>query len=447
MAFQTGSQLRPELSSVDYTPFLQAAGQAAQMQAQGIAQLGSVIGKGIDAYSQNKEREKQAAGIIKAADTMSSGFEPILEKVDPRIATALQDLRSRISDPSLSTLERASAAKAFMESAPNLLNAGVKYLDAQLNVQQRQDVQTAKVEEFNRKQRIADAARSVAVGKAMPSNLTPEEQNEAFISAATMREKGQMTYRTDINGVPTQVTKNLLTGEETTSQVRQPYMSVEDTLKLKSKEKLIDIGAEAVKAVQTEVDSASAQSDLAEQINDAMERGATTGPFAEASSSVKNLAESVFGGDYGATVQKLYVQGGKGLTSVQRRAIAKGLGTMSDDDRKDFDKGLMSINDPKQAVKYYVEVARLNKERADARQAFISQLLENGATLDVVQSELSKLKKQEPFISSVARQRVFGGQSAAAPVTTAAPQAPATVGGNILERLRAEQERRKAGNK
>ena len=37
MAVATGSQIRPELSAVDYTPFLQAAGQSAQMQAQGIA--------------------------------------------------------------------------------------------------------------------------------------------------------------------------------------------------------------------------------------------------------------------------------------------------------------------------------------------------------------------------------------------------------------------------
>jgi hypothetical protein len=54
MAVATGSQLRPELSAVDYTPFQQAAGQAAQMQAQGIAAASSGLLGAIREYSQNK---------------------------------------------------------------------------------------------------------------------------------------------------------------------------------------------------------------------------------------------------------------------------------------------------------------------------------------------------------------------------------------------------------
>lgn len=54
MAVATGSQLRPELSAVDYTPFQQAAGQAAQMQAQGIAAASSGLFDAVRQYSQNK---------------------------------------------------------------------------------------------------------------------------------------------------------------------------------------------------------------------------------------------------------------------------------------------------------------------------------------------------------------------------------------------------------
>ena len=64
MAFQTGSQLRPELSAVNYTPFLQAAGQSAQMQlagTQAIAKgLEDVVGKVTKAI---QERQAQSEGV------------------------------------------------------------------------------------------------------------------------------------------------------------------------------------------------------------------------------------------------------------------------------------------------------------------------------------------------------------------------------------------------
>lgn len=440
MAFATGSQIRPELSAVDYTPFLQAAGQSAQMQAQGIgAAVGGAV-KGFESYVQNKEREKQAQGVIKAADVLSSGFEPILQKVDPRIATALQDLRTRISDPNLSTTERATAAKSFMEQAPTLLNAGVKFLDTQLVTQARAGEIAAKAAEKLSKEKVAAAARNYAIGKPIDQELTPEQQNEAFVLGMGMREKGQMTERVDkvVNGkvVPYQVTKNLLTGEVKESQIRESFLGAAEQIDIKNKEKLMDIGAEEYKKLGADVATASAQAELADQIDYAMEQGAVTGPFAEASAFVKSVAESVFGGDYNAAIQKLYVQGGKGLTIAQRREMAKGLGSMSDDDRKDFDKGLMSIKDPRQAVKYYVEVVRLNRERANARKAFANRLLADGKTLDVVNSELFALKEQEPFISAIARERVFGSQT-----KTEQPQQTPKI---TPEQAKAEIERRKA---
>ena len=417
MAFQTGSQLRPELSAVNYTPYLQAAGQAAQMEAQGISELGKGIStgitKGVDLYLQNKDKEKQAQGIIKAADVLSSGFEPILEKVDPRIATALQDLRGRISDPNLSTTERAYAAKSFMESAPTLLNAGVKVLDTQLVTQQRSDALKAKQDEAARKMKVSSAARNIAIGKPVDQELTPDEYNDAFVQAATMREKAQTTKRVDevVDGkiVPTTVTTNLLTGEVNKSQIREPFLSGEDQARLESRKEAIKMGAETVKNIRASAESAAAQAELADQIVYALEQGATTGPFAEASATVKSAAEAIFGGDYGAAVQKLYVQGAKGLSMIQIRALMKGLGSMSDDDRKAAEKAFLSAKDPKQAVLYYAELARLNKERVDARNAFVDQMMSTpGMTLDTVDQQLSKMKREERFISAVARENVFG---------------------------------------
>jgi len=440
MAVATGSQIRPELSAVDYTPFLQAAGQSAQMQAQGIgAAVGGAV-KGFESYVQNKEREKQAQGVIKAADVLSSGFEPILQKVDPRIATALQDLRTRISDPNLSTTERATAAKSFMEQAPTLLNAGVKFLDTQLVTQARAGEAAAKAAEKLSKEKVAAAARNYAIGKPIDQELTPEQQNEAFVLGMGMREKGQMTERVDkiVDGkvVPYNVTTNLLTGDVKESQIREPYMSGAEQLKVESTKKLMDIGAEEYKKLGADVESATAQADLADQINYALENNATTGPFAEASAVVRNLAESILGGNYEAAIQKLYVQGVSALSNRQIRDLARGLGSMSNDDRIAFAKSFVNIKDPKQAVRYYAEVAKLNKERADARKEFADQLLADGKTLDVINSELFKMKKEEPLISAIARERIFGSQTKTEQPTQEPTFTPA--------QAKAELERRKA---
>jgi hypothetical protein len=61
MAVATGTQIRPELSAVDYTPIAQAAGQAAQMQlagaqalGKGIMSVGASVGDAIQQYEKNK---------------------------------------------------------------------------------------------------------------------------------------------------------------------------------------------------------------------------------------------------------------------------------------------------------------------------------------------------------------------------------------------------------
>ena len=441
MAVATGSQIRPELSAVDYTPFLQAAGQSAQMQAQGIgAAVGGAV-KGFESYVQNKEREKQAQGIIKAADVLSSGFEPILEKVDPRIGGALQDLRSRISDPNLSTMERASAAKSFMEGAPQLLNAGVKFLDTQLVTKARTDELAAKAAEKVRKENIASAARNIAIGKPVTQELTPDEANEAFVAAATMRERGQMTEKIDVivdgKVIPKQRTTNLLTGEVRDSQISKPYMSPEEAIGMENQKAMIEIAKEDIKKLGTDVESASSQAEFAEQIAYAIEQGATTGALAEFSTTAKNIGESLFGKDFGSAVQTIYTKGIKGLSGQQRKALLKGFGSMSNDDRIDAEKTLVSAKDPLQAVKYYVELARLNKERMDSRQAFADELMSTpGMTLDVVKSEINKLKKEEPMLSRIALERVFGTQRTS--------EAPAAAPKITPEQARAELERRRA---
>jgi ribosomal protein S11 len=71
MAVATGTQIRPELSAVDYTPFLQAASQSAQMQAQGIAAFGQGVTQGIQNFlkkREEKQNEQEGIAFIKSFD-------------------------------------------------------------------------------------------------------------------------------------------------------------------------------------------------------------------------------------------------------------------------------------------------------------------------------------------------------------------------------------------
>ena len=67
MAFQVGSQIRPELGDADYSGFVRAAEIQANTQAQLGAQLGAAIGGAIAANKQKKQEKvlsEQAANLV-----------------------------------------------------------------------------------------------------------------------------------------------------------------------------------------------------------------------------------------------------------------------------------------------------------------------------------------------------------------------------------------------
>lgn len=450
MAIATGSQIRPELSAVDYTPFLQASGQAAQMQAQGITSAVGGALKGFESYLQNKEKDKQYLGIIKSADTLTKGFEPILEKVDPRIATALSDLRSRITDPNISTAERASAAQSFMAQAPSLLNAGVKMLDTQTVVDARKAQLKEQKDAIAEKNMIAAASKNVALGKDAGFNLTPDQESAVTIGAAKLMKDGKTTERVDkiINGrtVPVEVTTNLITGKVSESVIREPFQSPEDIAKGESKKEYIKAGAETLKKLDSDLEQARTQTEFANQLSDAIESGATTGAFASVSGGVKNLLESVFGGDYGASTQRLFEKGAKGLTMTQIRAMWKGLGTMSDTDLREGIKTYGLINDPKKALQYYIESSKVNKDRLEERKKLSKELIRGGATQDEVVAKLDDLILNERPISEIVKEQLGLNAKTDIPVNTSTqPNQPKS---NLptQEAIRAEMERRRKLN-
>jgi hypothetical protein len=122
MAFATGSQIRPELSAVDYTPFLQAAGQSAQMQAQGVSALAGGALKGFESYVQQQKENKQLEAEVKSAEKLGQALQPFLAQVNPEAGAQVNTLLASVADPNVSLRERSAVAKNIGSALNNILN-------------------------------------------------------------------------------------------------------------------------------------------------------------------------------------------------------------------------------------------------------------------------------------------------------------------------------------
>lgn len=122
MAIATGSQIRPELSAVDYTPFLQASGQSAQMQAQGITSAVGGALKGFESIVQQQKENKQLDAEIKSAERLGNSLQSFLKDVSPEAQTQFGKMIAGVSDPNLSLRERASNAKGIGSALTNIIS-------------------------------------------------------------------------------------------------------------------------------------------------------------------------------------------------------------------------------------------------------------------------------------------------------------------------------------
>jgi hypothetical protein len=78
MAFQTGTQIRPELANADYSGFVNAA----NIRAQAMMNLGEQIGGGIREYQKNKEIKGELTGQIEGSLTADPGLLASLQQLN-----------------------------------------------------------------------------------------------------------------------------------------------------------------------------------------------------------------------------------------------------------------------------------------------------------------------------------------------------------------------------
>lgn len=180
MAVATGSQIRPELSAVDYTPFLQAAGQSAQMQAQGIAAgVGGAL-KGFESYVQQQKENKQLESKVKSGEKIATALGNLLKDVNPQAATEFGGFVSTLSDPNASLRDRAAVAESMGPLLNNILNL------AQAGKQVQEQKAAA---EYAGLLRSGGGAVPAPISNAALSRFTPEQR----LAGEEMYLKGEQT--------------------------------------------------------------------------------------------------------------------------------------------------------------------------------------------------------------------------------------------------------------
>jgi hypothetical protein len=134
-----GSGINPESFKQDYSGFTRAA----EMQAQGLSNLGGSIAGAIKDYGQAKQERKKLDAGIKATVT---GIESAIKMGDSLgidVKSSLTPYLNKINDPNVTPIEAAAYAQEASSAINNILNFGMKA--NQLGMEQDQNIRAAKI--------------------------------------------------------------------------------------------------------------------------------------------------------------------------------------------------------------------------------------------------------------------------------------------------------------
>lgn len=421
MAFQRGSQINPALGMVDYSPIARGGEAMARGKAAGTQAVVSGALGGLDAFmsglqkaEQNKKAEKEMQGVIKMAEKLSTGFEAIADKLDPRIASSITEMRTAISDPTLPTYTRAAAAQTFLSQSPGLINGGMKLFDMEQESAARQAQAAAKAQEQARAAAINDLANRMAMGQPVSGPYAPEIINEAAVKAAQLQKSSQRTVRsTDAAGRPIQTTYGLGM-QPTTSPIQEPPRNLttdeiraQETAKVEAGG-MAKMGVDFLANLETERKNAKQQAAFAAQVLSAFEDGKVrTGTLAKLIGPARTLFESFTGQDAGASEQQIASKGLAGLGLSQVRNLFQGMGAMSNADREKGEATVANITDPKKSIEFFAEVTKMNdKQLADDEEMAIKLQRENVPASEI-RLRLLEARSKRKSIVDAAYKKVF----------------------------------------
>tara|TARA_R110000765_G_scaffold420356_1_gene525305 strand:- start:605 stop:1255 length:651 start_codon:yes stop_codon:yes gene_type:complete len=156
MAFQSGSQIRPELANADYSGFQNAA----VIQAQAGSDFGKSIAAGIEGYQKRKKEKIAGRAKIKRAEALGDSMIAMFADKNPGLANNIADIMSTNFDESISLDQRMAATDGFEQSLMNMF----------LMNQQSQGLRTIMT---------ASGTELVMRGDDVISRTTPYQMNQA----------------------------------------------------------------------------------------------------------------------------------------------------------------------------------------------------------------------------------------------------------------------------
>ena len=136
-----GSGINPESFKQDYSGFTRAA----EMQAQGLSNLGGSIAGAIKDYGQAKQERKKLDAGIKATIT---GIESAIKMGDSLgidVKSSLTPYLDKINDPNVTPIEAAAYAQEASSAINNILNFGMKA--NQLGMEEDQNIRAARIKQ------------------------------------------------------------------------------------------------------------------------------------------------------------------------------------------------------------------------------------------------------------------------------------------------------------
>lgn len=175
-----GQGVQAGLGRVDYTPYLQGAMAGAQGIAQGISSIGQSAAQGVRDYAKNKEEERSATATIRMSDSLIKGMRALADQKDangkpliaPEIKASLDEFALTISDPGLSSRDRARVAQQGIQQYSSLINAGAQASAAARQAQiESLQIKALQDAEAKRAQEAANIRAATAAYGAVPQRV------------------------------------------------------------------------------------------------------------------------------------------------------------------------------------------------------------------------------------------------------------------------------------
>lgn len=197
MAFQTGSQVRPELGRADVSGFARAG----EYYGQAMANLGAQIGEGIQNYQKNKQITASSLAQLEA-----------ISSARPEAYAALRESGGDVSK-SISNIEKGDYKQKDVLSTLGALNAYVGSQDAQ----QQSRVRAAQLEDLEARtaktrQETTQLGRGLTEAEREINRVMEANPNLSYTDAVNIKEGVSKIVTDPITGRSAIV--NLATGEE-----------------------------------------------------------------------------------------------------------------------------------------------------------------------------------------------------------------------------------------